>query len=193
MAAMVGLMKSGDEETDASEEFSSTTVFVTPMLDMAFQLLAFFIFTYHPSALEGQFPIHLAQSEGGAEEPVVRPDQKASPQKPTETKPAVTVTARANMKGRLISLDVAAAGRTDPIRGPEGGGEVPIDYLLTQLSAKLREHKQNMPREDRLLLRGSLGLKWEDSMQVLDTCRKYKDKSGKWIDLFPKVEMDLIR
>ena len=26
---------------------------ITPMLDMAFQLMAFFIMTYHPSALEG--------------------------------------------------------------------------------------------------------------------------------------------
>jgi biopolymer transport protein ExbD len=28
-------------------------IIITPMLDMAFQLLAFFIMTYHPSALEG--------------------------------------------------------------------------------------------------------------------------------------------
>src|SRR5687768_7936096 len=32
---------------------------VTPMLDMAFQLLTFFIFTYHPSALEGQMQLTL--------------------------------------------------------------------------------------------------------------------------------------
>src|SRR2546430_8717277 len=30
---------------------------VTPMLDMAFQLLAFFVMTYHPSALEGSYKI----------------------------------------------------------------------------------------------------------------------------------------
>src|ERR1700736_3569201 len=32
---------------------------ITPMLDMAFQLLAFFILTYHPSALEGQVALAL--------------------------------------------------------------------------------------------------------------------------------------
>ena len=32
---------------------------ITPMLDMAFQLLAFFILTYHPSALEGQIRLAL--------------------------------------------------------------------------------------------------------------------------------------
>src|SRR6516164_148323 len=36
---------------------------ITPMLDMAFQLLAFFILTYHPSALEGQ--VALAQPAAG--------------------------------------------------------------------------------------------------------------------------------
>src|SRR3954469_25884519 len=29
------------------------SLIVTPMLDMAFQILSFFIMTYHPSALEG--------------------------------------------------------------------------------------------------------------------------------------------
>ena len=32
-------------------------IIVTPMLDMAFQLLAFFVMTYHPSALEGSYKI----------------------------------------------------------------------------------------------------------------------------------------
>src|SRR4051794_23896418 len=29
---------------------------ITPMLDMAFQMLSFFIMTYHPAALEGHIP-----------------------------------------------------------------------------------------------------------------------------------------
>jgi biopolymer transport protein ExbD len=33
---------------------------ITPMLDMSFQILAFFIMTYHPSALEGHIPGSLA-------------------------------------------------------------------------------------------------------------------------------------
>src|SRR5947207_2082102 len=34
---------------------------ITPMLDMAFQLLAFFIMTYNPSDLEGQLDLGLPQ------------------------------------------------------------------------------------------------------------------------------------
>jgi biopolymer transport protein ExbD len=36
---------------------------VTPMLDMSFQILSFFIMTYHPSALEGHIPGSLAPPE----------------------------------------------------------------------------------------------------------------------------------
>src|SRR5438876_6776567 len=46
---------------------------ITPMLDMSFQLMAFFIMTYHPSALEGHIdgsllpPTLIAQSSKKAE------------------------------------------------------------------------------------------------------------------------------
>jgi biopolymer transport protein ExbD len=193
MAAARTLMQQSESETDVSQEFSSTSIFVTPMLDMAFQLLAFFIFTYHPSALEGQFPVNLAQSEGGANEAVKRPDIKSTPDKRTETKPEASVIALANMDGQLIALQVVAVNKPPPIAGPAGGKPLPMDELLSRLSTQLREVKATIPKEDRLLLRGDMRLKWADSMRVLDACRKYKDKSGEYRDLFPKVEMDIFR
>src|SRR3954463_3258585 len=36
------------------------SLIITPMLDMSFQILAFFIMTYHPSALEGHIAGSLA-------------------------------------------------------------------------------------------------------------------------------------
>src|SRR5207302_10768977 len=36
---------------------------ITPMLDMSFQILSFFIMTYHPSALEGHIAGSLAPPE----------------------------------------------------------------------------------------------------------------------------------
>ena len=39
------------------------SLIITPMLDMSFQLLAFFIMTYHPSALEGHIPGSLVPPE----------------------------------------------------------------------------------------------------------------------------------
>src|SRR5215211_5743810 len=39
---------------------------ITPMLDMSFQILAFFIMTYNPSALEGHIPGSLVPPENYA-------------------------------------------------------------------------------------------------------------------------------
>src|SRR6476469_6903458 len=38
---------------------------ITPMLDMSFQLLAFFIMTFHPAPTEGQIALTLPKEEGG--------------------------------------------------------------------------------------------------------------------------------
>src|SRR3954464_13965228 len=39
---------------------------ITPMLDMSFQLLAFFIMTFKPAPTEGQIAMTLPKEEGGA-------------------------------------------------------------------------------------------------------------------------------
>jgi biopolymer transport protein ExbD len=55
-------------------------IIITPMLDMAFQLLAFFIMTYHPSALEGHIDGNLLPPSKPAI--VVQKDQKPDPNPP---------------------------------------------------------------------------------------------------------------
>ena len=46
-------MRKRKHTDDTSGGGVNLTLIITPMLDMSFQLLAFFIMTYHPSALEG--------------------------------------------------------------------------------------------------------------------------------------------
>src|SRR2546421_7628368 len=53
---------------------------ITPMLDLAFQVLLFFILTYHPSALEGQVEMSLpdlAQAKAAKPENV-KPDSSVT-------------------------------------------------------------------------------------------------------------------
>jgi|ERR1043166_8239075 biopolymer transport protein ExbD len=45
---------------DHSTPGVNLSLIITPMLDMSFQILSFFIMTYHPSALEGHIPGSLA-------------------------------------------------------------------------------------------------------------------------------------
>lgn len=47
-------------------------IIITPMLDMAFQLMAFFIMTYHPSSLEGHFDLTLVPPKLEQNAPVPR-------------------------------------------------------------------------------------------------------------------------
>src|SRR5205823_11449705 len=54
---------------------------ITPMLDMSFQLMAFFIFTFRPAPTEGQIAMSLPKQEGG---------ESAIPS-PSEDKPEVFV------------------------------------------------------------------------------------------------------
>src|SRR5437667_7632154 len=51
---------------DRGEMGVNLGIIITPMLDMAFQVLAFFIMTYHPSALEGYFDIKMLPPENRA-------------------------------------------------------------------------------------------------------------------------------
>src|SRR6516162_6865915 len=51
------------------EEVQGVVMPITPMLDMTFQLLFFFILNYHPNALEGQMDLSLpAPTENKAKE-----------------------------------------------------------------------------------------------------------------------------
>jgi biopolymer transport protein ExbD len=50
----------GFRKKGAGFEGAELSMAITPMLDLAFQLLAFFIITYHPSQLqEGQMTLNL--------------------------------------------------------------------------------------------------------------------------------------
>jgi biopolymer transport protein ExbD len=51
------------------------SLIITPMLDMSFQILAFFIMTYHPAALEGHIPGSMTPPEN----PAVKGKNAAAP------------------------------------------------------------------------------------------------------------------
>lgn len=51
---------------------------ITPMLDMAFQLMAFFVFTFRPQPQEGQISMYLPRSDG-SEVAVAIPPPDADP------------------------------------------------------------------------------------------------------------------
>src|SRR6516162_7620348 len=77
---------------------------ITPMLDMSFQILAFFIMTYHPSALEAHIPGSLTPPENPATKskdpsvPADPPDSVPEELLMPELDSAITVQVKAVLK-----------------------------------------------------------------------------------------------
>ncbi|MBL8824722.1 MAG: biopolymer transporter ExbD [Planctomycetia bacterium] len=175
-------------ESASGGEFSSTSVFVTPMLDMAFQILAFFVFTYNPSAIEGQFPINLAQAEVGGEDKAPKPEDKVAPDQPTELKSTLFIEVRAMEGGRLSSIKV---GTTDV--KPDDTEPDKTEALINGLTRELLELKNRNPTEDRITIKGTPTLRWEIMMRVIDAARRnFNPQTKERRDLFPRVSLGAI-
>jgi biopolymer transport protein ExbD len=150
-------------KTEAGPE---PTLPITPMLDMAFQLLAFFVMTYHPSDLEGQMELSLpseaiAQAQDKED---IKPDAPVDKDQDLKLAANVTViirTQRDNVNAGLISgislQDDAGTSAVDT-----------LDKLLAELKARrgLVENKENIK------IQADNKLKWEEVISVMDVCQQ---------------------
>jgi biopolymer transport protein ExbD len=175
--------------TGGATEFSSTSIFITPMLDMSFQILAFFVFTYHPSSLEVRIPFVPAGETAGPNESV-QPQAPAATDPKTKLPPSVIVLAYATSKGQLGRLEVEAEGKREAV-GPRDATS--LNALLSALEERLRSLKDLMPHEEQAVVRVSPGLHWEDTVRVIDATRQHKRPDGKTAELFPKVQLDTLQ
>jgi biopolymer transport protein ExbD len=142
---------------------------ITPMLDMAFQLLAFFIFVYHPSDLEGQMDLNLPEKqEAKADTPPDNPVQSDKDEPPI-VEADITVVLRTQHDGQRD-------GEISQILIREGPDEVPVDSpeaLLKQLT----ERRKGLNNKEGVKIQGDGRLKWSKIVQIMDVCRKagFKD------------------
>ena len=128
---------------------------VTPMLDMAFQLLTFFILTYHPQPTEGQFSMNLMPAA-----PVV-PMNNAAPPDPSKVDADVPASLR-TMTTQLVAAPDGSLGRIiweeQSLPGLDG------------LRAKLKEILD--PSKDlafeQALVQSDPNLRYEELMKVID-------------------------
>src|SRR5438270_9189536 len=78
----------GKRTVEASLDVDINKV-ITPMLDMAFQIFAFFIVIYHPSQLEGQMLLNLPDAA------------QAKAAKPEEAKPDPSTTGQLELPAEI--------------------------------------------------------------------------------------------
>jgi biopolymer transport protein ExbD len=134
------------------------TIPVTPMLDMTFQLLVFFILTYHPaSAVERQFDFALPTTASIGTQTAA---PHATPEDPVQ---AVTVLVRASRgvgtSGGLSSIVVHTIEGEKPLESPAA--------LRTYLQQVRRAHPS-----DEVVVQAETLLKYTYVVQVMDACRE---------------------
>jgi len=160
---------------------------ITPMLDMAFQLLTFFIFTYHPSGLEGQMELLLPQKGDKAAHkaqdinPLTAPDTQ-EPELPLD----LTVVVKASETDpRTYSLILEEGVTRTPMPNKEAltnhlsklflVKEKDINDRASALAERDREtFKYNEFKKLGVKLQGDSKLKWSTVVEVMDACRDAK-------------------
>ncbi len=156
---------------------TEVTLPVTPMLDMAFQLMFFFLATFNPvSAREGQMDLSLpAKSDTAATAP-----DKVSPTSEThreevDDKANLTVSIRgykdARNKGLISALTLTTNAGPEELSGtPEKREKLLSDKLKAERPAKAGDGDKKNGSTVRI--EAESDLRWSEVVKVMDICYK---------------------
>ena len=160
---------------------------ITPMLDMSFQILAFFIMTYHPAAMEGHIPGSLVPPEDPATK---SKDKTPTPMEQALSVPedlldpslndAITVVVKAAVKDDLKSGDrlegtpsqIMIRTALDTEKDIVADVGVPVDQALKLLETRLKEMAKKGTSKANLKIAADGELRQEYVMKVYDTCKR---------------------
>jgi biopolymer transport protein ExbD len=132
------------------------------MLDMAFQLLAFFILTFRPSAVESQISLRMPQAiiDGRPGDVVVIEPPKQPPEDFGES-----------LEMRLYATPAGEIARIQ-VEGRQIPGDQPLDQVLAQLNGLLPQ--MLVGSKEGVSLLASNDLLYERLMQVVDVCTRQR-------------------
>jgi biopolymer transport protein ExbD len=129
------------------------TVPVAPMLDMAFQLLTFFVLTYRPMPAEGQFEMNLLPPQPATSITAEAPSEAASDKLPASLRTLPTIL-RAGAGGSLAQIAV-------------GEQTIPTDPVALEKELDKYFQDPNLPF-DQTLLKVDPRLKYSELMKVIN-------------------------
>jgi biopolymer transport protein ExbD len=132
---------------------------ITPMLDMAFQLLTFFIFTYHPSALEGHMDLTLPAA-GEAKAKDMKDVDPTNSDTELELPSQMTVIVKASPDG---------SGGIDKLVVQQPAGDV-IVANPEELGKYLRKTRQELSNQNDVKIQADSKLKYTFVMEIMDIC-----------------------
>jgi biopolymer transport protein ExbD len=140
------------------------------MLDMAFQLLAFFILTFRPSPVETQISLRMPPAKGDGPSATLAPLENIK-EKPEEQMQQIPVIVHGTPDGGEIArIDIG--GRS--IQGQSGDG---LRQVLGTLNGTLAEMLSQTDFGG-VEMRVSQNLLYERLMQVVDICTQQHLKNG---------------
>jgi biopolymer transport protein ExbD len=127
---------------------------ITPMLDMAFQLLTFFVLTYRPMPTEGQFLMNLLPAQPATAMNAEAPDQgNPSSELPASLRTLPTIL-RADPAGNLIQIRV-------------GENDIPDDPDALEAELLKLFQDPDLPF-DQTLIKVEPGLRYSELMKVIN-------------------------
>lgn len=136
---------------------------ITPMLDMSFQLLAFFILTYHPSGLEGQMELNLpAGGEAKAKAP-----EDVDPTKPSDTD--IELPSELTVMVKTVHDGVTDGVFSSAIVEGREGQSSPFTSM-EELQRHLKRARQELTNKDDIKIKAESKLKYAYVVEVMDTC-----------------------
>lgn len=151
---------------------------ITPMLDLAFQVLLFFILTYHPSQLEGQMELSLpdAAQAQAANPKDARPDasMQGEPELPSE----ITVVVK-------TQLDGTHNGGISRISVQERSGTKDVPNL-DELRKYLEQARKGLTNQDDIKIQADSALKYAAVMEVMDACNRARFRN---VNLGPPADL----
>ncbi|HZZ81345.1 MAG TPA: biopolymer transporter ExbD [Gemmataceae bacterium] len=157
------------------------SLIITPMLDMSFQILAFFIMTYHPSALEGHIPGSLVPPDNFAKKskdkseplPAEAPISISEEDLLPELQEAITIKVKSiskgDDKGKPEQIFLKTSLETDP-RLIADIGQVGYEKGLNILSGELKGMKGANKANLKIAADGDLRQQYV--MEIYDTGKK---------------------
>jgi biopolymer transport protein ExbD len=166
----------GKRNTDDSRGVNLSYI-ITPFLDMSFQLLAFFIMTYHPSALEGHIDGKLMPAAAtGA--PLALPATELPPISEPEMAETLLVQIKSVAKGQTEGNRHDGEPSRILLKDPQDtvtiaqGSDGTLDDGLKKLENELK-HRLNQPGaiQSNIKIEGDGNLKHMYVMRVYDVCK----------------------
>jgi len=145
------------------------------MLDMAFQLLTFFILTFKPAPVEGQLLLRLPPPQPVA---LVKPNQQAGSDE-SNTNPI------AGVDSLIVSVFSTPSGKIESMAVGEVGVSN-LGALEARLSAILGE--EGTPFEQ-VVIQVSARLHYQELMDVVNVCAKQTLPGGKPLSRLSFVEL----